>query len=118
MPLPREHLLDELATAYVQAIAAAGGAVISIGRRDYGVDGTVDRIVQAKRSTSPGHKFVPEGFAVEFQLKGTTVATVGLDHVGYDLDVRNYNLIVERSRVATIPVLDMLWPGRLDFGGE
>ena len=101
MPLPREHLLDELATAYVQAVASAGGAVIAIGRRDYGVDGTMDRVVQTKRSTSPGRKFIPKGFAVEFQLKGTTLASVGAEHVVYDLDVRNYDLIVGRSRVAT-----------------
>jgi len=40
MPLPREHLLDELATAYVQTIAAVAGATIAVGRRDYGVDGS------------------------------------------------------------------------------
>jgi hypothetical protein len=32
MPLPREHLLDELATAYVQAVAAVAGATIAGSR--------------------------------------------------------------------------------------
>jgi hypothetical protein len=30
MPLPREHLLDELATAYVQTLAALAGATIAV----------------------------------------------------------------------------------------
>jgi hypothetical protein len=42
MPLPREHLLDELATAYVQAVAAVAGATIAVSN-DYGVDGTLNR---------------------------------------------------------------------------
>jgi len=33
--LPQQHLLDELATAYVQALAAAAGATIAVAR-DYG----------------------------------------------------------------------------------
>jgi len=43
MPLPREHLLDELATAYVQALVAVAGVTISVSRLDYGVDGTIER---------------------------------------------------------------------------
>jgi Domain of unknown function (DUF4365) len=101
MPLPREHLLDELATAYIQAVAAAGGATIAISRRDYGVDGTLNPVVRVRRSGSLGDKFIPEGFSVEFQLKGTTGATVGRDYVAYDLNVRNYDLIVGRSPMAT-----------------
>jgi hypothetical protein len=100
MPLPREHLLDELATAYVQAVAAYAGATIAVSAADYGIDGTLHRIVRAKREKSPGYKFIPEGFPVEFQLKGTTVAVFRDDRVMYDLGVRNYNLIVARPRVA------------------
>ncbi|WP_367184836.1 DUF4365 domain-containing protein [uncultured Bradyrhizobium sp.] len=97
MPLPREHLLDELATAYVQTIAAAAGAVIAVGR-DYGVDGTLNRIVQVR--TAHRTRFVPSGFPVEFQLKGTTTASIRGDRVHYDLQARNYDLIVGRHRQA------------------
>jgi len=48
MPLPQSHLLDELAMAYVQAIAAAAGAIIAIGGRDYGVDGTLRHILKVE----------------------------------------------------------------------
>ena len=96
MPLPREHLLDELATAYVQAVAAVAGATIAVSRQDYGVDGTLKHIVKV-----PGGRFVESGFPVDFQLKGTTVASVREELVRYDLKVRNYDLIVSRSPMGT-----------------
>ncbi|MHB8269006.1 DUF4365 domain-containing protein [Bradyrhizobium sp.] len=94
MPLPREHLLDELATAYVQAVAAVAGATIA-GSRDYGVDGIL-RQVEVVR-TNQRTEFIPSGFPVDFQLKGTTIATIRKDRIQYDLAVRNYDLIVSRS---------------------
>jgi hypothetical protein len=94
MPLPREHLLDELATAYIQAIAAVGGAVVAASRRDYGVDGTLRHIVKVN------DRFVPSGFPIEFQLKGTTAAEVHATHVVFDLKARNYDLVVTRERWA------------------
>src|SRR5882757_3081074 len=96
MPLPREHLLDELATAYVQTIAAMAGATIAVSRRDYGVDGTVKYI-----ATTSDDGYFETGFPIEFQLKGTTVATPGSDAIKYDLKARNYNLIVMRQEIAT-----------------
>ena len=94
MPLPREHLLDELATAYVQIVAAMAGATIAVSRRDYGVDGTVKQILVADDG------YHEAGFPIEFQLKGTTVATYE-EVVRYDLNARNYNLIVTRAKLAT-----------------
>jgi hypothetical protein len=98
MPLPREHLLDELATAYVQAVAAVAGATIA-GSRDYGVDGTLSQIEPVR--TAEGTQFIPSGFLVDFQLKGTTVAAIREDRIQYDLKVRNYDLIVNRSMLGT-----------------
>jgi hypothetical protein len=95
MPLPREHLLDEFATAYVQAIAAAAGSTIAVSRRDYGVDGTLKHIVK------DGARYIESGFPVDFQLKGTTTVPPGGDVVKYNLNARNYNLIVTRPPAAT-----------------
>jgi hypothetical protein len=94
MPLPTEHLLDELATAYVQAIAAAGSATIAVSR-DYGVDGTLKHIVKVK------DRFIESGFPVEFQLKGTASAAFDNAYVNCDLKVRNYDLVVTRAPFAT-----------------
>ena len=95
MPLPLTHLIDELATAYVQAIAAAAGAVIAVNRY-YGVDGTLKHIV---RTTDDG--YVETGYPVDFQLKGTTRGGRQGNVIPFDLNARNYNLIVDRSEKAT-----------------
>jgi len=94
MALPREHLLDELATAYVQAMAAAAGATVAISRRDYGIDGTLRRILRSR------NWYFDSGFPVDFQLKGTSTAAIESDHVAYDLKARNFDLIVGRPRMA------------------
>lgn len=96
MALPREHLLDELATAYVQAVAAVAGATIAVSRLDYGVDGTLKHIVKTEED-----RFIESGFPADFQLKGTTRAEIGDGRVSYDLKVRNYDLIVMRRQIAT-----------------
>lgn len=101
MVLPREHLLDELATAYVQAVAAKAGAITAVSRLDYGIDGTLSRVVRAKKSGSIEYKYVPEGFSVDFQLKATTIAKIKEDYLSYNLSARNHNLIVSRSSYAT-----------------
>ena len=90
MALPREHLLDELATAYVQAAVALAGATISISRRDYGVDGQIRQI-----GITLENGYFETGCCVDFQIKGTTLADVS-NIVRYDLKVRNFNLIVSR----------------------
>jgi uncharacterized protein DUF4365 len=95
MPLPLTHLIDELATAYVQAIAAAAGAVIAVGR-DYGVDGTLKRIVK-----TDDDRYIETGYPVDFQLKGTTLSSRNLEVVKFDLKARNYDLIVTRTEKAT-----------------
>lgn len=96
MPLPPEHLLDRLATSYVSAIAATAVANLYKGDLDYGVDGTVSRVVQATRLYAPGHKYVSDRIIVEYQLKATTRAVSREDHVAYDLDARAYDMIVTR----------------------
>lgn len=46
-------------------------------------------------------QFIPSGFPVDFQLKGTTIASVREERVQYDLKVRNYDLIVSRPVLGT-----------------
>jgi len=100
MPLPPEHLLDELATTYLKAVASVAGATIAVSR-DYGIDGTLQRIIKAKNEKSKGYKFVPDGFSVEYQLKGTTKAGFRDEYIEYDLSGRSYDLIVQRHALAT-----------------
>ena len=114
MPLPREHLLDELATAYVQALVAVAGATIAVSRRDYGVDGTLSEVEQVRAAR--GMQFIPSGFPVEFQLKGTTVASVRDERIQYDLKVRNFDLI--RSRPALESPMICSWSVSPDLRGR
>ena len=96
MPLPQAHLLDELATAYIQALAASSGAIISVSRLDYGVDGTLKHVVK-----TDDDMYIESGFPVDFQLKGTSIATIDENIVKYDLKARNYDLIATRPVAAT-----------------
>jgi Domain of unknown function (DUF4365) len=48
------------------------------------------RIVRLKE------QFVPAGFPIEFQLKGTTTAKIVDANVIFDLDVRSFNLVATR----------------------
>jgi hypothetical protein len=91
IPLPQSHLLDELAMVYVQAIAAAAGAIISVGGRDYGVDGTLRHIVKTEDD-----QYGQSGFSVDYQIKGTTGSALEGGIISYDLRVRNYDSIVTR----------------------
>src|SRR5262249_35533482 len=93
--LPITHLIDELATAYVQAIAASAGAVIAVNR-DYGIDGILKHIVKTENDG-----YFESGYPVEFQLKGTTQAAGESNVIKFDLKARNYNLIVTRSETET-----------------
>ncbi|MTW18019.1 DUF4365 domain-containing protein [Rhodoplanes serenus] len=96
MALPDPHLLDELATAYIQIMAAAAGAVIAVSRLDYGVDGTLKLLLHAA-----GNRYIESGYPVDFQLKGTTVASATNSDVVYDLNARNHDLLVARPVSAT-----------------
>jgi Domain of unknown function (DUF4365) len=95
MPLPLTHLIDELATAYVQAVAAKAGAAIAV-TRDYGVDGTLKHIVKTDEDG-----YVESGYPVDFQLKGTMQSTESGGLIKFDLKARNYNLLVSRPETAT-----------------
>jgi hypothetical protein len=109
MALPREHLLDELATAYVQVVAAVAGATIARGR-DYGVDGTLKQVERLDDGT-----FAETGYPIDFQVKGTSVTDLSGSSVVYDLNARNYNLIVSRTPPATPFYLFLVC---FDMGGD
>jgi hypothetical protein len=90
MALPREHLLDELATAYVQVVAAMAGATIAKGR-DYGIDGTLRHIVQLPSGSS-----IETDAVLDFQIKAAVIDSDKDAAIAFDLPVRNYNAIVTR----------------------
>jgi hypothetical protein len=101
MALPREHLMDELATAYVQALVATAGATMAVSRLDYGIDGTIRQIVRVTQKESGRQRFIPSGFPIDFQLKGTSTGFQSGGFINYDLKARNYDIIVRRKAQET-----------------
>lgn len=96
-----EHRMELLSRAYVQAVAAAARCMWSVPEPDYGVDLTVRRV--GRRSG----RYMPVGRAVDLQLKSTTAAVPHPDRVGYDLDIRAYDILRRSTRTA--PALLLLY---------
>jgi len=92
MSLPPSHFSDELATAYVQIVAASAGCTVSVQRRDYGVDVTLRQILETEMG------YLETGFPVDIQIKSTISIEEDADEVRYDLKATNYNKIVARGR--------------------
>ncbi|MBA4066525.1 MAG: hypothetical protein C0501_23035 [Isosphaera sp.] len=96
-----EHRMEQLSRAYAQAVAAVAGCTWSAPEPDYGVDLTVRRV--GRRAG----RYLPVGRAVDLQLKSTAAGVPGPDHVGYDLDMRVYDLLRRATRAA--PALLILY---------
>lgn len=87
-----EHRMEGLSRAYVQAVAAACGCTCARPEPDYGSD------LILRRVTRRGSEYQPVGRALDVQLKSTTAATLTVDEVVYDLDVRAYRLLRRSTR--------------------
>jgi hypothetical protein len=107
MPLPYSHLIDKLATAFLQAMAATAGCTIAVQRRDYGIDGTF-------RYIAPDSGHHETGFPVDFQLKATALGTFDKNDIVLDLKVANYNKIVTRpARAAPYYLILVCFPPKI-----
>lgn len=88
--LPQQSVEELLSLAHVQAIAGQAGVSMSYFDLDYGFDGTV-RSIRAR-----GSRLVTQGLAVDFQLKASINCLIESEYIIYDLDVKNYNDLIER----------------------
>jgi Domain of unknown function (DUF4365) len=88
--LPPQSVEELLSIAHIQAIAGYAGVSMSYFDLDYGFDGTF-RSIRAR-----GSRLVTQGLAVDFQLKASINCTVDAEYIVYDLDVKNYNDLIER----------------------
>ncbi len=89
-----QHVEEDLSRAYIQAVAARAGVVLSINARshDYGIDGTFHQVLETNGRQAEA------GFALDFQLKASQNAIVEGDVVKYDLDVKTHNYLIRRSQ--------------------
>ncbi len=84
-------------------MAGRAGVNLSAQRvHDYGVDGTFRSIKIV------GKRRVETGYAVDFQLKATTQWEHKGSEVVYDLEVKNYNDMVQRDSDAAPCILILL----------
>jgi Domain of unknown function (DUF4365) len=88
--LPQQSVEELLSLAHVQAIAGQAGVSMSYFDLDYGFDGTF-RSIRAR-----GSRLVTQGLAIDFQLKASINYIIEPEYVVYDLDVKNYNDLIER----------------------
>jgi Domain of unknown function (DUF4365) len=101
--LPQQTIEALLSLAHVQAIAGRAGISVFYFDVDYGFDGTFRSI------RSRGTRLVTQGLAVDFQLKASINYSIKPEFVVYDLDVKNYNDLIERKLSSTgIPCILLL----------
>lgn len=92
--LTEEHTKEGLSRAYVQAVGALAGAIVSLNDRghDYGIDGSFHQV-----SILHGNR-VESGSTLDFQLKATTRITVQEDFIQYQLDSDTINCLASRAK--------------------
>jgi hypothetical protein len=85
--LPRNQRQEALCRAYVRAVAAQAGVLCGGSELDFGFD-MILRAVETHQ-----HQYWDSGPQWDVQLKSTTRADVRDNAIGYDLEVRAYNLL-------------------------
>jgi hypothetical protein len=88
------HRMESLSRAYLQAVAAQAGLAYSVRAYDYGVDITLDEVQEI------GGIYAETGFKVDVQLRSSRRSDVRDREVGFDLDVRTYDLLRQEEVVA------------------
>ncbi|KAF5047287.1 hypothetical protein DSECCO2_461980 [anaerobic digester metagenome] len=91
--------MEGVSRGYVEAIASQAGLGYSKPEFDYGVDGTFSDITIRE----DGRRF-DNGYKIDFQLKSTGNFKINKDEVIYDLEVKNYNDLIE-DKVGTQRIL-------------
>ncbi|MCA1547412.1 DUF4365 domain-containing protein [Bradyrhizobium sp. BRP19] len=98
-----QHTEECLSLAFVYALAGRAGVSLAAQRvHDYGIDGTFRSVKII------GKRRVETGYAVDFQMKATTTWEHKGSDVVYDLEVKNYNDMVQRDGEATPCILILL----------
>ncbi len=97
--MPESFKAQALSGAYIRAIAANAGANIYKSEEDFGVDMSFCKIVHR-------HGRYTDAFsvAVPFQIKASKVWELRGDTVIYDLEVKNYNDLVN-SRIGVLVLM-------------
>ena len=104
--LTENHSKEGLSRAYVQAVGAKAGAIVSINERgyDYGIDGSFHEV------SIIGGQRMESGMTLDFQLKATSHVDRREGLIYYQLDARTVNLLASRlQKPHTTPAILILF---------
>jgi hypothetical protein len=85
--ISQQQRQEDLSLAYLLAVVAKSGMTFDPPKRDFGIDGTISRIVRGNG------RLVPSGVRLDVQLKSSINARVMDNHVSYALEVRAYDIL-------------------------
>ncbi len=80
--IPRQQRQEDLSLAYLLAVVARLGMTFNPEKRDFGIDGTISRVVMKNRKLLPS-----PGLPLRVQLKSSIEASFDDNHVKYALNV-------------------------------
>lgn len=85
------HIKEAISTSYVIAISAYAGFNFLKYEKDYGMDGCFSGIKRRK------NRIVEDGTKIDFQLKASENIEISDDSIKYNLEVKNYNDLVDEE---------------------
>lgn len=95
--MTEEQRKEMISREFLRVLAHAQGFKISETLMDHGVDLTIFPVTQ-RIEPSGTTRYLDSPYKLDFQLKCTTVGGIhdDFDHIRYDLDVKNFNDLVQR----------------------
>jgi hypothetical protein len=96
--MPESFKAEALSMAYIRAIAAKAGVNIYRPEYDFGVDMSFGKVVQRDGRRCADTSSMP----VPFQIKASKVWELRGDTIIYDLEVKNYNDLVNSTILVLI----------------
>lgn len=101
--------MEALSRAYLHAVAAACGLTYTVRSKDYGIDLTLHEVEERDGT------YYESGVRLDVQLKSATRAVETAAGVGFDLDVRAYDLLRQPTQTDRILLLLTLPPDPDDW---
>lgn len=100
---------ENLSKKYIEIIAHRNGCSISKTENDHGVDLTVNQVL--RKMTGMKYRYFQTGRCIDIQLKSTTLKNIEEDeiYIKYDLEVKNYNDLIDRKNENLIPLILILF---------
>jgi hypothetical protein len=97
--MPETFKMEALSRAYVSAIAAQAGVNVYMPQRDFGTDMIFSKVIERKEGSRHTDTW---GLTIPCQIKASTIWGLREDTISYDLEVKNYNDLVNSNNLVLI----------------